>query len=164
MAMGDSISAGFAMKGFPPADFLEYRDWVFSIGGDDSAVTIPNWLKHYNPDIKGAAQDWTWPMTKGEWLDGAVSMAKVEALPDQIQYLMNTARNSYPGINWEEDWKLLTIFVGANNLCDACKPKDPLGTPEYWEAHLRQVLGLVQKHIPKVFVNLVTIFNISGVW
>jgi hypothetical protein len=40
MAMGDSITAGFAMKGVPPTDFLEYRDYVYSIGGAEDAFTL----------------------------------------------------------------------------------------------------------------------------
>jgi len=66
-------------------------------------------------------------------------------------------------IDFYNDWKLLTIFIGANNLCSACEGRDS-STPKYFGDHLRQVLTDIEAKIPRVFVNLVTIFNISGVY
>lgn len=163
MALGDSISAGFAMIGYPPLDIFENRDYVYSIGGAEDAVTIPNWLMTYNPDLQGVATSWTFPLTKGYWLDGAVSMAKVQDLPDQISYLVTTLKTQYPSINIQEDWKLLTIFIGANNLCSACYNSQS-SDPDFFEAQLRQALQLIEKYLPRTFVNVIGIFNISGVW
>eukprot|EP01121_Diplochlamys_sp_Union-15-3_P013437 TRINITY_DN4168_c0_g1_i6.p1 TRINITY_DN4168_c0_g1~~TRINITY_DN4168_c0_g1_i6.p1 ORF type:complete len:176 (-),score=24.99 TRINITY_DN4168_c0_g1_i6:9-482(-) len=89
MALGDSISAGFAMDTGVP---LEWRGLVFSIGGDkyetefsdDPAVTIPNYLLHYNPSLVGTSVGTTIPLTKGSALNGAVSGARVEQVPDQV--------------------------------------------------------------------------------
>lgn len=164
MAMGDSITAGFAMKGIFPTNFLEYRDYVYSIGGAEGAQTLPNWLKTYNPDIKGVAESWTWPLTKGAWLNAGVSMARVEELLPQVDYLVNELNTTYKGeVNFNEDWKLLTLFIGANNICPACKNSSK-STPEHFEKHLRATLEMIHAKIPRVFVNLITIFNISGVW
>jgi len=164
MSLGDSISAGFAMIGYLPENILEWRDYVFSIGGAKDAFTIPNMLKHYNPDLKGTAESWTWPLTKGQWLNGAVSSAKVENVPDQIDYLVNQLKTTYSKVvNYEEDWKLLTLFIGANNLCGACHDNSNT-LPEFYEAHLKDVLQRIKDKIPRVFVNVVTLFNISGVW
>jgi len=168
MALGDSISAGFAMKGIP----LEYRGLVYSIGGDEyvsdwgdtKALTIPNFLKYYSPSLAGQAYGETIPLTKGAYLDAGVSMAKVEDVPAQIQYLVNTINTQYAGIiDMNNDWKLLTLFIGANNLCICCNG-DSRGTPQYFENQLRSVLTSVQQTIPRTFVNIITIFNISGVW
>src|SRR5690606_11003903 len=66
-------------------------------------------------------------------------------------------------VNFFEDWKLLTIFIGANNECGACHyPSTSM--PEYFEEQLRNTLNLVEQTLPRTFVNLITIFNISGVW
>jgi len=163
MALGDSITAGFAMIGYPPESLLEWRDYVFSIGGASDAFTIANILKYYNPNIQGAATSWTTPLTKGMWLDGGVSHASVQNVPDQITYLANTLKSSYKSVDFQNDWKLLTLFIGANNLCGACEGRTE-SQPEYFEQHLDQVLSLIQQNLPRTFVNLVTIFNISGVW
>jgi hypothetical protein len=169
MALGDSISAGFAIKGLP----VEYRGLVYSIGGDEyisdfgwtKAVTIPNILKIYNPDLQGQATGETEPFTKGEDLDAAIVEAKIGDIPPQITYLVNTLKSSlYAGkIDFENDWKLLTLFIGANNLCICCH-NDSRGTPEYFEQNLRSILTTIQQTIPRTFVNVLTIFNISGVW
>jgi len=152
------------MEGVFPTDLLEWRSHVFSIGGVEHALTIPKFLEFYNPDIKGAAMGETKPLQPGGWLDGAVSHASVQDVPSQIDYLVNTTKTKYKNeIDFENDWKLLTIFIGANNLCGACRD-DPRSQPAYFEAHLRAVLAQVEAQIPRVFVNLVTIFNISGVW
>eukprot|EP01127_Copromyxa_protea_P013991 TRINITY_DN3831_c0_g1_i1.p1 TRINITY_DN3831_c0_g1~~TRINITY_DN3831_c0_g1_i1.p1 ORF type:complete len:355 (-),score=89.42 TRINITY_DN3831_c0_g1_i1:44-1108(-) len=167
MALGDSISAGFAMKGLP----AEYRGLVFSIGGDkyvsdfgnELARTIPNFLMHYNPNLQGQSTGESIPLTQGTYLNGAISGAKIQGVPGQIDYLVQTAQTTYKDkIDWENDWKLLTLFIGANNLCASCK--GDAGTPELFEQELDLVLAKIQKEIPKVFVNVVTIFNISGVW
>jgi len=164
MTCGDSITAGFAMQGYLFEELEEWRGYVYSIGGESDAYTIPNFLSVFNPNIQGTAQGNTWPLTKGAWLDAGVSMARVQDVPDQITYLVNTMKSEYASsINFEEDWKLLTIFIGANNLCGACRG-DSDSTPEYFEEHLRAVLTQVEQQIPRVFVNLITIFNISGVW
>jgi len=164
MALGDSISAGFAMKGIPPSDFFEYRDYVFSIGGAEDAMSLANWFQFYNPNLVGAAQTWTYPLTPGSWLDGAVSGARVEQVPAQLDYLLGQLTTTYASqIDFVNDWKLLTIFIGANNLCGSCRGSENT-KPAFFEAQLRNVLQLVQKNVPRVFVNLVTIFNVSGVW
>lgn len=164
MATGDSISAGFAMKGILPLDLLEYRSHVFSIGGVHDAYTIFKFIEHFNPKVVGGAMGPTIPLTKGKWLDGAVSHASVQDVPAQIDYLVNTLKTEYAKeVDFQNDWKLLTIFIGANNLCSACS-NDTRSSPAYFEQNLRAVLTQVHQQIPRVFVNLVSIFNISGVW
>eukprot|EP01130_Rhizamoeba_saxonica_P001731 TRINITY_DN1158_c0_g1_i2.p1 TRINITY_DN1158_c0_g1~~TRINITY_DN1158_c0_g1_i2.p1 ORF type:complete len:196 (+),score=21.64 TRINITY_DN1158_c0_g1_i2:244-831(+) len=149
--------------GYPPVDLVEYRDYVYSIGGAKGAFTLPNILKeHYNANVVGSASSWTWPLTKGAWLDAGVSMAKVQDTHAQVDYLVNEMKTTYKDeINFENDWKLLTFFIGANNICVSCKGRYP---PSYFEKELDQVLSEIEEKIPRVFVNLVSIFNISGVW
>jgi len=125
---------------------------------------LANFLKFYNPDIQGASQTWTWPLVKGAWLDAGVSMAKVEGCPSQVDYLVNQLKTTYAKtVDFDKDWKLLTLFIGANNICGACLNK-PESKPKYFETHLRSVLSQIESSIPRVFVNLVEIFNISGVY
>jgi len=164
LALGDSMSAGFAMQGYPPRILEEWRGYVWSIGGEDGANTIPNWLQNYNPNLQGMALGNTWPLVQGAWLDGGVSKAKVADVPPQIDYLVNTMKTQYAGvIDFENDWKLLTLFIGSNNLCGSCTA-DNRTTPAYFEDHLRAVLKKIHTDIPRVFVNMMTVFNISGVW
>lgn len=164
MALGDSITAGFAMQGWLPRDFEEWRGYVYSIGGEENAYTFADFMTVFNPNIQGLAQGNTWPLTAGAWLDGAVSMAKVADVIPQVQYLVNTLQTEYATtVDFENDWKLLTLLIGANNLCPCCSGEQS-SIPANFQAELKTVLTLIQKSIPRTFVNLVTIFNISGVW
>jgi len=152
------------MIGQIPENIIEWRHYVFSIGGAKDAFTLNNIIKSYNPALVGEATTWTWPLAKGGQLNGAVSHASVQNVPEQIAYLVNQLKTTYGSkVNFQDDWKLLTLFIGANNLCGACQGRQE-STPEYFEAHLREALNLIKTNIPRVFVNLVTIFNISGVY
>jgi len=162
--MGDSITAGFAMIGYPPIDLIENRDYVFSTGGADDAFTLATIIRRYNSQVHGSSLSWTTPLTKGAWLDGGVSMAKVEDCPSQVDYLVKSLKTIYAGrVDFENDWKLLTIFIGANNICGDCQNREN-SKPAWFESHLRAVLTQIEAQIPRVFVNLVEIFNISGVY
>jgi len=164
MAMGDSMTAGFAMMGHLPTDLLEYRGHVYSIGGVKDAITIPNWLKTFNPKLEGVALGDTKPLTKGKWLDAGVSAAKIEDIVPQVDYLVQTMKTEYAGrIDFNSSWKMLTLFIGANDICMACT-NDSHSQPTVFERSLRNALDKVHQEIPRVFVNVLTIFNISGVW
>ena len=52
IALGDSITAGFGIRGLL-GFFNEYRGRSWSIGGDIDQLTLPNIIKYYNPYIKG---------------------------------------------------------------------------------------------------------------
>lgn len=62
-ALGDSIMAGFAMMGidyegagiFNLSLVSEYRGNSYAIGGDTGAVTLSNFMKRYQPNVKGAS-------------------------------------------------------------------------------------------------------------
>lgn len=166
MALGDSISAGFAMRGVFPADLLEYRGDVFSIGGDAKAYSLYNFIKTYNPDVVGGAVGTTIPLTKGKYLDAAVSGAKISQVPPQIDYLVATMHDKYSHVDFDNSWKLLTLFIGANDACPACTHQGGNITAQAiaYEENMRNVLTEIRAKIPRVFVNVITIFNISQVW
>jgi hypothetical protein len=49
LALGDSITAGFAMNSghLPNPYIVEYRGKVYSTGGDSDALTVGNIIKKY---------------------------------------------------------------------------------------------------------------------
>lgn len=40
-------------------------------------------------------------------------------MPEQANMLIN-ALKSDPQVRFYDDWKLVTLFVGGNDLCDVC--------------------------------------------
>ena len=160
MALGDSVTAGFAMVGVEP---LEFRGDVYSTGGNSGAKTVANYLKHYSADLVGDCTGVTIPLTKkGKGLNVAVSEGQVQDLPAQIDVLVNLLHSKdYSHVL--DEWKLLNLFIGANNLCVSCHGSTH-GQPDFFETNLIAALTKVRQEIPKVFVNMLTIFNISQVW
>lgn len=44
-------------------------------------------------------------------------------------------------IDIEKDWKVLTLLIGANNLCDSCNPEmDKYDAADAFKASLSQVV------------------------
>ncbi|KAG1178006.1 hypothetical protein G6F36_010732 [Rhizopus arrhizus] len=63
-ALGDSAIAGFAMMGINSEKktgmidtkyVREFRGSSYVIGGDTGAITLANFIKHYNPNVYGAS-------------------------------------------------------------------------------------------------------------
>jgi len=110
MALGDSITAGFlARSGDAPQlasssgeqepmmvlpTFEEWRGLAYPIGGDPSAVTLPNILMHWSPELTGMsvghhpfqalfAEDGGWRIAN-DGLNGAVTGSHSESLVAQV--------------------------------------------------------------------------------
>eukprot|EP00696_Hemimastix_kukwesjijk_P006168 gnl/Hemi2/17809_TR5873_c0_g1_i1.p1 gnl/Hemi2/17809_TR5873_c0_g1~~gnl/Hemi2/17809_TR5873_c0_g1_i1.p1 ORF type:complete len:392 (-),score=136.76 gnl/Hemi2/17809_TR5873_c0_g1_i1:19-1128(-) len=180
MALGDSLTTGFGV--YPKAglkeDLTEYRGVSWSIGADENSVTVATLLKYFSPTIVGGSDgNHTMELCWGalcppyqyrpsiDVLNAAQSGAQVSNLVSQVKYLGEQLQKM-PNVNVQEDWKLLTIFIGANDLCFSCVPffgTKPLSADAF-EAHLRAALEAVRAALPRVFVNLVELFNVSGVW
>eukprot|EP00026_Physarum_polycephalum_P010495 Phypoly_transcript_10659.p1 GENE.Phypoly_transcript_10659~~Phypoly_transcript_10659.p1 ORF type:complete len:385 (+),score=42.90 Phypoly_transcript_10659:53-1156(+) len=185
MTVGDSISAGFAMYAPHATDFanfssmlVEYRGDVFSIGGNAGYYTLANFLKQYNPNLQGASIGNSLPLDYVKWrdhiiqpfdekithLNGAQSGARVEQVPAQLAYIINQLKTTYSKtVDFNNDWKMLTILIGANNLCGACK-NESYSQPDFYQQHLETVLEQAYSQIPRLFVNVLLMFNISQVY
>lgn len=175
MSIGDSITAGFAMvdESFL-GSFFEYRGQVATMGVDPGAVTTPNFIQKISGrTVKGGSIKRSLPWEVIEWrqrkirphnppidhLNAAQGMATSRAISAQTDYLIKQMVQE--GVDVEKDWKMLTIFIGANDICVSCKR--PERADEYEKA-LNETLFKVKSNIPRVFVNIITMFNISQVW
>lgn len=89
-------------------------------------------------------------MKKGDWLDAGVSMAKVEDCPSQVEYLVNTLKTTYAGkVDFQTDWKLLTLFIGANNICGM--KGLPLSPPENLQALANMLVHLIPNILHRIW-------------
>jgi len=59
---------------------------------------------------------------------------------------------------------MITILIGANDLCASCVNDSIHTPPDKFELYLRNTLESIRTKIPRTFVNLVEIFNISQVF
>uniref|UniRef100_A0AAQ5ZM89 Phospholipase B1, membrane-associated n=1 Tax=Amphiprion ocellaris TaxID=80972 RepID=A0AAQ5ZM89_AMPOC len=122
-AVGDSLTAAFGARATNLLQLLtEYRGVSWSIGGDDSleiVTTLPNILKKFNPGIKGTSKG-TGKAETG--FNMAVSGAKISGIPGQIRHMIDTMKNDAT-VDFQNDWKLVTIFIGGNDLCQYCNDR-----------------------------------------
>merc|ERR1719498_2131566 len=95
---------------------------------------------------------------KHDGLNGAQSMAKVQAMPEQVDYLIEQMQAD-KSIDMENDWKMVNILMGANNMCIACHKSRVDGTKAYYKAQYKAALEKLRLTVPKLWVNAVLMFN-----
>lgn len=161
-ALGDSLTTGFGAKSKSLLDLpIEYKGVSWSIGGDktlETVTTLPNIIKKFNPELKG--------MSLGQGnraqskFNKAVSGAKVAGIPGQVRSLIDAMKTD-PDVNFEKDWKLITLFIGGNDLCSYCNDRASL-SPERYSHHMMTSLDLLYNEVPRVLVNVLEILQIDG--
>ncbi|KAL2911598.1 hypothetical protein HK105_208937 [Polyrhizophydium stewartii] len=183
--MGDSISAGFGAKGLsdpttptPIKATTESRGVAFSMGGDPGALTLANLVSVFRPDLVGRSIGdhvaevcyYLWCLPFQYWprqdrLNGAQSGATVPTLPHELDYVVDQMRRD-PGIDFDRDFKLLTLFIGSNDVCIGCSTLglDGALSPDVFESHMRQLFESMRQSIPRLVVNVLLQFNVSQVW
>ncbi|KAI9248912.1 GDSL-like Lipase/Acylhydrolase-domain-containing protein [Sporodiniella umbellata] len=168
IAIGDSITAGFGMmSGRPPfSTVVENRGKVFSIGGDMGEYTLPNFLSIYASELHGSPEGYTFPLSRGKDLSRAVTGAKTQDLNSQVNQLVHHLNRDYKDI--KDQWKIVTLFIGANNVCVLCTPPfttlPVMAEADQFEKNVRSALSRLQSEAGKVYVNLVGLFNVSSVY
>ncbi|XP_029352767.1 phospholipase B1, membrane-associated-like [Echeneis naucrates] len=76
-------------------------------------------------------------------------------LPGQTRHLIDTLRG-YEGLDFEQDWKLLTILMGMNDICDYCKDK-ALFSVDNFIHYMTVSLEMLMNEVPRMIVNVVQI-------
>ncbi len=168
MALGDSITAGFGIKG--TAGLLnEYRGRSWSIGGDPYQITLPNFIKYYQPSVTGYSTKYHFLEICDEticeavhypqldYYNSAQSGAITSKLMNQINYLRNRISDED-----KNKWKMINLLIGGNDLCSVCE--DDNFKPELFEIHLRDTLFELRNSFDKSLVNMILIFKVSDIY
>ncbi|KAJ8356184.1 hypothetical protein SKAU_G00189780 [Synaphobranchus kaupii] len=161
-ALGDSTTAGVAAKAKSILQLdKEYKGVSWSIGGDgalENVTTLPNILKKFNPSLLGFSIGQL-PRQKG--FNMATPGARAIEIPAQVENLIKAMKNDKK-VDFEKDWKVVTLFVGVSDLCEFCVDQNNL-SPKNYSQHLTQSLDLLYKEVPRVLVNVLEILQIEGV-
>ncbi|XP_048699384.2 phospholipase B1, membrane-associated [Caretta caretta] len=163
-ALGDSLTAGNG-AGSKPNNVLDvltqYRGLSWSIGGDENITTVTtltNILREFNPSLQGYSIGTGKENSHNAFLNQAVSGARSENVPSQVRRLVDLMKNDTK-INFQEDWKLITLLIGGNDLCKFCN--DPVHfSPDNFINYIKIALDILHREVPRAFVNLVTVFHI----
>ncbi|GCC30715.1 hypothetical protein chiPu_0009169 [Chiloscyllium punctatum] len=160
-AMGDSLTVGFGAKAKTLLQMkIQYQGVAWSIGGDKSleiVTTLPNILKKFNPNIYGFATGIGKNMSN---FNVAVPGSMSHDMPKQAHTLVQLMKNSSE-INFKQDWKVITLFIGANDLCEYCMNKEVYSADSYVK-HIEEALDILHQQVPRAFINMVQILEMSG--
>lgn len=170
MAMGDSITAAFAIR----ATVMEGRDISWSIGvGSEDQLTFPWLLSQYNSHVEGMSTKAVIPKDiphlphndyhpKTDRFNVAESEGAVHrgSLDEQWGFLVEQIPK-YP--NFNSSWKVLTVWMTANDVCGKCDA--PLSSKylESWASKYEELLVNISSTMTNVYVNFVSTLDLSNV-
>lgn len=170
MAMGDSITASFGILG----SLNESRGHSFSMGGNPNVATLPNLFKIFNPNVIGqsigtypaeACYGVNCPAMKyypGQDMNNAAKAGSLVAdmVSLQANYLIRQV-NQRNNIDVVNDWKVLSIMIGVDDLCGSCTFNLTYLSADDYENNLMGTLERIRTTLPRTFVNLVLGYNVS---
>jgi len=164
MAMGDSITAAMSAKDSNILSLKEYRGISYAIGGDAGVLTMPNLLKQFTEAGYpiGASTGIGKRTSADTGLNAAESGDINQDMLEQAQWLVGQLKANTK-INLAEDWKVLSIWIGSNNLCDVCN-NNVNNNADTFESNIIQALDYLRANVPRLFVNLVANLDITQIY
>ncbi|KAF6018534.1 PLB1 [Bugula neritina] len=164
--MGDSITSGLGANSTNMADMAtQYRGHSFSAGGDssykDQLTTFPNILKLFNPDIYGYSTGTGDENTPNSKFNVAQFHVFSSVMPSQADDLVKKMKAD-SNIDFENDWKVVTIFCGGADVCKACGNTTQFPASLYKE-NIEAALDILHQKLPRTLVNFVQIFDVNKI-
>jgi len=163
-AIGDSLTAANGALAVTPLGLLtEYRGRAFAMGGDKDAhsvVTMPNILRFHNDDLEGHSTGRGKKGSKGARLNYAVPGSTAEDLHAQALELVDHLRRD-ASVDFENDWKVITVFIGGNDACNYFDGQPEQNTPEKFIEGIKKAIDVFHASVPRAFVNLVEVLDLS---
>jgi len=163
-AIGDSLTAGNGILARNPfALLIQNRGSSFSIGGKEKLsqqITLPNILKMFNKDLRGYSTGTGLVTSKNAKLNLAEPGSVAVDMPNQARNLVAAMKKSSSGVNFQKDWKIITVFVGGNDVCKYCKDKNLYSVANY-KKNVQEALDILHKEVPRAFVNLIEVLDIT---
>ncbi|XP_060100334.1 phospholipase B1, membrane-associated-like [Heteronotia binoei] len=138
----------------------QYRGLAWSIGGDASlstVTTLSNILSEFNTNLTGYSTSTGGPSDPVSFLNRAVPGAQAENLSDQTKQLMKIMKND-SRINFDTDWKIVTIFIGIHDLCNYCKDINHYSAANF-SSRIQKALDILHAEVPRTLVNLVEVMD-----
>lgn len=163
-AIGDSLTAANGALAATPLGLLtEYRGRAFAMGGDkdlSSVVTMPNILRTHTDDLHGHSSGKGKQGSTQAKLNYAVPGSTAKDLNAQALKLVDAMRND-PNVDFDKDWKVITVFIGGNDVCNYFDGEKDANTPDNYIQGIRKAIDVFHATVPRVFVNLVEVLDLS---
>uniref|UniRef100_H3DIM1 Uncharacterized protein n=1 Tax=Tetraodon nigroviridis TaxID=99883 RepID=H3DIM1_TETNG len=165
-AVGDSLTAANGVGAKTDNILLvlnEYRGLSWSIGGDKNitnVTTLPNILREFNPSVTGFSKGICKETSPNAFLNQAVSGATAGGIPKQVRRLIDTLKSD-PTVDFQNDWKLVTLFIGGNDLCQFCNDRVSM-SPQNYSLHMKTSLDMLYREVPRAIVNILEVLEVEG--
>lgn len=163
-AMGDSLIAGNgAMENSALGSFIESRGVSWAAGGDGDwhqFLTLPNILKEMSPNLTGYSNGKAEFLTPVSAFNVAFPISTDQDALSQARTLVARMRKLL-GKTFHTDWKVITLMFGANDLCSGQCYDGKGSVPQSHAAKLRAALDYLQDNLPRAFVNLVPVLDVT---
>lgn len=163
-AMGDSLTAANGAKAWTIIGLLvEDRGVSWSIGGDDNldkTVTLPNIMRKFNSNLYGFSKGSGNQNSASAVFNVAKPGAVSADMPGQARMLVDRMSKTLGNDRFMNDWKLVTFFIGGNDLCNYCENTNQYSSAAYIK-NIKDALDILHSQMPRTLVNLVTVLNVA---
>ncbi|XP_049820402.1 phospholipase B1, membrane-associated isoform X2 [Aethina tumida] len=164
-AIGDSLSVGVGLTATKISQvYYPNRGLSPTAGGQSNwreFLTVANILKEFNPKLKGYAEEASLNTHKQAQFNVAQTGAMSMDVPHMTRLLVKRIK-SHPYVNFEEDWKLISLMIGPNDFClNICYQPDLNEVLEKHRRDLIKTLRILRDSIPRTFVMLVPAPNLK---
>ncbi|CAF1574626.1 unnamed protein product [Adineta ricciae] len=163
-AMGDSLTAANGANAVTIIALLvEYRGLSWSIGGDnnlDKTVTLPNILRKFNSNLNGFSTGTGNQNASNANFNVAKPGAVSADMPGQADLLISRMRKALGDTRFNTEWKLVTFFIGGNDLCAYCNDNAYYSAANY-RNNIKIALEKLYNGMPRTLVNFVTVLNVA---
>ncbi|XKL68768.1 hypothetical protein PGB90_006537 [Kerria lacca] len=164
-AMGDSLTAGngaFALD--EPHLTVENRGVSAAIGGQGNwrqFLTLPNILKEFNPKLIGYSLKDSFTHQPESQFNIAEIGTMSQDLPYMSRQLVKRIKSDRR-VDFNNDWKLVTVLIGSNNFCsDICFLKDAKTSINDHKDHLITSFQFLRDNMPRTIVNFILTPNLK---
>jgi len=162
MAMGDSITAGMSAKDTLLVSLKEYRGLCYSIGSDSGLTTMPNLLQSVSTNtIYGTSTGIGKRDILTNGYNAGVSGARNKDMYGQAEWLVAKLKSDTK-LN-ATDWKMLTIWIGSNNLCDVCND-DAANNAKNFQTELVRTFEYLYANVQRLFINLLANLDVARLY
>lgn len=121
-------------------------------------LTLPNILKEFNPNLTGYSTGTGEFLSAHSQLNVAFPVAADADALRQAKILVKRIRMN-KNIDFFRDWKMITFFFGANDICSAqCYDKDKASASSHVKK-IEQALDYLEQNLPRTFVNLIPVLG-----
>ena len=112
-------------------DSVAHKNYVCGDRSLEYVTTLPNLIKQYNPDLIGFSVNTTTAFDPSNIENPSISGARASNILFEAVKMVAKMKADQ-SVNFEEDWKLVTLLVGVNDLCQLPCIDSPMGYPDAW--------------------------------